>query len=200
MKTAGSPWGIYIGIILLVAAVSAGVYYYTSARTPSPGDIALPPVEAGEQSQKAAEQGVRIEGGEVVEKDEQGQVLWRVRAAGEITYDDKAKVLRGSDIEFEVNLQGQPTVKVQAPRFIADYAGRRIEFGDGVGGAMVDGSADFQVEKLEYQMNTQKLVGRGGAKFNRGHYSATADRIVVDMKNRQIRMHGNVLLARRQES
>ncbi len=200
MKSGGSPWVTYLAIVVLMAAVSAGVYYYTSTRPPAPEETALPAAGPEQQTQQPAKKGVRIEGGEVVEKDAQGRVLWRVRADGEITYDDKTELLRGSDIEFEVNVEGQPAVKVQARQFVADYAGRRIEFAEGIGGELLDGSGDFRVGALEYQMSTQKLIGSGGADFNRGHYTAGADRIVVDMKNRQIRMHGNVSLARRQAS
>ncbi len=197
MKRNASPWGIYAAVFLLMAVVSVGVYYYGGGGRPAPEQTVGPATRPHPPSAQPAEKGVRIEGGEVVEKDEQGRMLWRVRADGKITYDDKTNVLRGSDIEFEVARQGQPAVKVQATDFVADYAGRRIEFANGVGAVLTDQSGDFQVEKLEYHMTTQKLIGTGGVKLRHGAYVASADRLVVDIKNGQTRLHGDVLLARR---
>ena len=115
-----------------------------------------------------------------------------------MTYDDKADVVRGTDIEFEINREGKPSIGIKAPSFKADYGAKLVTFSQGVSGELLDASGDFSAPHLEYQLTTEKLIGTGGVKLHRGHYSAGADKLVVDTRNRQIRMSGNVRLERSQ--
>ncbi len=198
MKPPAKTWAVYVIIIVAIALVSAGIYLYTRAIVPPDEAMRPAPAETQKPQLEPADKGVNIRGGEIVQKDEDGRVLWRVKAEGEMTYDDKADVVRGTDIEFEINRQGKPSIGIKAPSFKADYAAKLVTFPQGVTGELLDAPGDFVASRLEYQLTTEKLIGTGGVELHRGSYSAGADKLVVDVRNREIRMHGNVRLSRRQ--
>jgi len=198
MKQPISTWAIYLTVIVAIVLVSAGIYFYTRATVPPDEAIRPAATETQTPQAEAADKGVHIRGGEIVQKDEEERVLWRVRADGDMTYDDEADVARGTDIEFEINRQGKPSIGIKAPSFKADYGAKLVTFSQGDSGELLDASGDFSAPHLEYQLTTEKLIGTGGVTLHRGHYSAGADKLVVDMRNRQIRMSGNVRLERSQ--
>ncbi len=189
-------WFAVALVLAAVVLISMGIYYGSHRFAPPIEDI-IPPEEPAKPEDTLSGKGVRIEGGEVTEKDEHGVVLWSVRADGEITYDETNELLRGKDVAFVVNLQGQSAMNIEAPEFSADYHTGRIIFTKGVAGSMADKSGEFSVQRLEYQTNIKKLTGTGEAKFRKGLYTASADTIVFDLTNRQTRLHGNVKLSRR---
>jgi hypothetical protein len=189
---------IYLAVIVAIALVSAGIYFYTRATVPSGETLKSTPPETRKTPDEPADRGVSIQGGEIIEKDEEGRVLWRVKADGDLTYDDKTEVVEGANIEFEINRRGKPSIGINAPSFKADYAAKVVTFPEGVSGRLLDAPGDFSVERLEYQWTTAKIIGTGGVRFHRGHYSAGADQLVVDINNPEVRMHGNVKLTRRQ--
>ncbi len=189
---------IYLAVIVAIALVSAGIYFYTRATVPPDEVLDSLPIETKKPQAESADRGVSIRGGEIVQKDEEGRVLWRVKADGDMTYDDKADVVEGVNIEFEINRRGKPSIGIKAPSFKADYAAQLVTFPQGVTGKLLDAPGNFSAQHLEYQLTTAKLIGTGGVRFQRGHYSAGADQLVVDINNPEVRMHGNVNLTRRQ--
>ncbi len=197
MKPPAKTWAIYVIIIVALGLISAGLYLYPRALVPPAEAMQPAPAEPQKPQVEPAHKGVSIRGGEIVQK-EDGRVLWRVKAKGEMTYDDKADVVRGTDIEFEINREGKPSISIKAPSFEADYAAKLVIFAQGVTGELLDAPGDFVASRLEYQLTTEKLIGTGGVELHRGGYSAGAHTLVVDTRSRQIRMHGNVRLSRRQ--
>lgn len=196
MKNTRRQWFSVGAVLVAVVLITVGIYYGSRFFAP-PIEEVIVPEEADKPEDTMASKGVRIEGGKVIEKDEHGTVLWSVRADGDITYDETNQLLRGRDVAFVVNVQGQPAMNIKAPEFTADYDTGRLVFTKGVAGEMVDKSGEFSVQRLEYQTNVKKLVGTGGAQFRKGLYNASADTIVFDLINRQTRLRGNVKLSRR---
>ncbi|MFO7946372.1 MAG: hypothetical protein R6V19_06140 [Armatimonadota bacterium] len=203
MKLPERSWIIYPLVFILIAAVSYGIYRYTS-RPEAMRDIEVdepPEVSQGAEPGEEADDGqgprIVLEGGEWTQKDSQDRVLWHVKAGGEIAYDEDARQLTGDDIAFEVHRQGQPAVALEAPHFSADYEGQRLIFTEGVRGELVGRSEHFTIGTVVYEAANNKLVGSGGGEFEYGQYSARADTLVIDVKNQKTRLQGNVVLARR---
>jgi hypothetical protein len=194
-----SPWIIYGAILLLVAVVSVAVYYHTAweAQSGPVETTILPGTEQEDAGSVSTPRGVRVEGGEVEQRDEQGSLMWRVRASGDLMYDDRDRLLRGTDVEFDVLAQDQPAVSLRAPRLLARDDGKRIEFAEGISGTSQDHNSAFEVQQMEYLAEIQKLVGTGGVVLRQGDYLISADQLVIDVKNRQTRLRGNVSVARR---
>jgi|LSQX01.1.fsa_nt_gb hypothetical protein len=199
--TQRSPWVIYGAILLFVASVSTAVYYHTgwrvqsdSAETPQ-----FPVAQSAADNIAPTPKGVRVEGGEVEQRDEEGTLLWRVRTSGELLYDDTSRQLRGSDVEFDVLAEGETTVSLNAPTLLADYDGKRVEFSSGVSGTAEDHNSSFEMQQMEYLAGAdiQKLVGSGEVTLRRGDYLIRADQLVIDVKHRQMRLRGNVTVTRR---
>jgi hypothetical protein len=199
--TQRSPWVIYGAILLFVASVSTAVYYHTgwrvqsdSAETPQ-----FPVAQSAADNLAPTPTGVRVEGGDDEQRDEEGTLLWRVRTSGELLYDDTSRQLRGSDVEFDVLAEGETTVSLNAPTLLADYDGKRVEFSSGVSGTAEDHNSSFEMQQMEYLAGAdiQKLVGSGEVTLRRGDYLIRADQLVIDVKHRQMRLRGNVTVTRR---
>jgi hypothetical protein len=201
MKRTDRTWILYVVVFILLAALSWGLYRYTA----STGATAEGPVVPGpEQTQPpedapAQEQEPKIvfEGGEWTKKDADGTLLWRVQAEGEIKYEEDRRRLEATGVALEVYRRGEPAVRIEAPKFIADYEGRRMTFQQGIHGELIGAVGRFSVNEIVYQSTNRKLVGTGGAEFIYGGYSARAETLVIDVKNAKTRLRGDVVLAGR---
>ena len=178
-------------VVLLVLAAACGAIYL-GMRLPVQRQPAQPPAEQPSEKPQALD----VQGAEIEQRDASGKLQWKVSAAGKIEFDKDRGLARGRDVKFEMSQQGQPQVIVQAPLFEADYKSGKLTFDKGVSGRMSDGSAQFEVSRLEYQLDTRKLVGWGGARFVHGSYQATAAEMVVDARNKKVRLRGGVRFTR----
>lgn len=186
---------IAVGAVLLLTLGAIYIAVWKSQPTQdSTPNAAAPTAVAGPTpatpGQKPA--GVTIEGADLEQRDPQGRLEWKVTAAGEFEFDTKQERITGHDVQFEMLQQDKLPVIIVAPVFDADYAARKLTFGQGVKGHLKDGSAHFQVSRLVYDFDTKKLVGSGGAHFVQGQNSASAQEIVLDAAAKKVRMRGGV--------
>ena len=137
-----------------------------------------------------------IEGAEVIQRDEAGEIIWQVSAQGEFAYSEDNEVLQAEDIRWELMRPGQDSLIVEAPRFLASYPERKITFSEGVSAYTPDRSQLFEMSRLVYQTDTEKLLAEGGVRFRYGRYQATGHRLVIDNRAQQVRMSGGVYFAR----
>jgi lipopolysaccharide export system protein LptA len=156
------------------------------------GPTPTPPTLPSPSTMPQLPTGVNVEGAEIEQRDPAGELEWKVTAGGQIEFDKDTQVVTGSQVRFEMLQKNRLPVIIEAPVFRADYVGGKATFDQGVRGHYSDGSAHFQVNHLVYDFHTRKLTGTGGAKFVQGKYTATGDKIVLDAKEKKVRLTGGV--------
>ncbi len=195
----------YIGLIIVVIVVLMAIGAVIVGTRLSPGPPAVPegmPEQVTEPAQPSLEQAIAklqnltIEGAQVTQRDDAGKIIWQVSAQGEFGYSEDNEVLRAEDIRWELTRPGQDSLIVEAPLFLASYPERNITFSEGVRAYTPDKSQLFEMSRLVYQTDTEKLFAEGGVRFRYGGYQATGNRLVIDNRAQQVRMSGGVHFAR----
>jgi len=196
----------YVGLTVVVIVVLMAIAAVIVGTRLSPGPPAVPEgmaQQATESAQPGLEQAIvklqdlTIEGAQVTQRDEAtGEIVWQVSAQGEFGYSEDNEVLRAEDIRWELTRPGQDSLIVEAPLFLASYPERNITFSEGVRAYTPDKSQLFEMSRLVYQTDTEKLLAEGGVRFRYGRHQATASRLVIDNRAQQVRMSGGVHFAR----
>ncbi len=193
----------YIGLTIVVIVVVVAIGAVVIGTRLSPGPPAVPegmPQQATESAQPSIEpsitklQNLTIEGVQITQRDDAGKIIWQASARGR--YSEDNQVLRAEDIRWELMRPGQDSLIVEAPLFLASYPERTITFSEGVRAYTPDRSQLFEMSRLVYQTDTEKLVAEGGVRFRYGGYQATGNRLVIDNRAQQVRMSGGVHFAR----
>ena len=194
-----------VGLTIVVVVVLAAIAAVIIGTRLSPQPPAVPegmPQQATEPTQPSLEQStaklqnLTIEGAQVTQRDEAGEIIWQVSARGQFGYSENNQVLRAEDIRWELMRPGQDSLIVEAPLFLASYPEREITFSKGVSAYTPDRSQLFKMARLVYQTDTERLTAEGGVRFRYGHYQATSRRLIIDNRAQQVRMSGGVHFAR----
>jgi len=195
----------HIGLTTIVIVVLVAIAAVIIGMRLSPGPSAVPehsaqqttePPQPDPEQAVSKLQNLTIEGAQITQRDEAGQIVWQVSARGQFGYSEDNEVLRAEDIRWELTRPGQDSLIVEAPLFLASYPERNITFSEGVRAYTPDRSQLFEMPRLVYQTDTEKLLAEGGIRFRYGHYQATSHRLVIDNRAQQVRMSGAVHLAR----
>ena len=195
----------YVGLTIVVIVVLVAIAAVIIGTRLSPKPPAVPEGMAQQATEPAPPsieqsitkpQNLTIEGAQVTQRDEAGEIIWQVSAQGEFGYSEDNQVLRAEDIRWELTRPGQDSLIVEAPLFLASYPERKITFSEGVSAYTPDRSQLFEMSRLVYQTDTEKLLAEGGVRFRYGRYQATSRRLVIDNRAQQVRMSGGVQLAR----
>ena len=180
-------------IVVVALALAVGLIVFAvrqrppAATTPAPGKA---PATATAPS--GASPQVAVKGAEVEQRDKLGKLQWKVTASGDLQFDKGRQVAHGRDVQFQIMQADKPNILIRATSFEANYNAKKLSFEQGVSGRLADGSGEFSVQRLEYDLTTKKLVGSGGARFTQGQYTATAPEIVLDTAHTKVRMRGGV--------
>ncbi len=193
--------GLTIVVIVVLAAITAVIIGTRLSPQPPAGpeesvQQTTEPTQPSLERSTAKLPNLTIEGAQVTQRDEAGEIIWQVSARGEFGYSENNEVLQAEDIRWELTRPGQDSLIVEAPRFLASYPERRITFSEGVSAYTPDRSQLFKMARLVYQTDTEKLLAEGGVRFRYGHYQATSRRLVIDNRAQQVRMSGGVHFAR----
>jgi len=163
MRIRTGTWLVYVAVLCAVALVSFLIWHFSVAPEGDAGP-AGPPADGGQEPEPGAEKGLRVAGGELVERDAEGKIIWQVKADGEFTYDEKAGVARGSDVAFAVVLEDERDLRIGAPRFEVRYADNTATF---TGGIMVGSrkpEAAFKAESATYDIKKHVLSATEGVR------------------------------------
>lgn len=183
-----------IVVVLIVLAVGAGGVLVWLERTPPPARAVSPAAGASGQGQakKAATKGasVSIAGGEVEQRDKKGNLVWKLKISGQFSTDASLGSLTGKKVVWDLTEAGGKGWRVTAPEIKVDYNGRRVVFPQGAEVRATDGSMSFVAKRVEYQMDTKKLVCEGGVKMTHPGGVVVADRMVIDTASRQVTAEG----------
>ena len=179
--------GRTLGMVALVAAlVGVVVVIVWVARQPRGPVTQGSAVEIPEPDEPATP--IEISGGEIVQRDEDGEVLWRAKFGGAIEIDEQGRSLQHTDVVWELQRDGVTDLSVKAPTMRADYDARLLVFGEGVDITADDGAARFVVDDLRYELDTDKLIGEGEVSFRYGGFAMTGTRLVIDHANDKVRV------------
>ncbi len=180
--------GLIVAVAGGVVAIIVVVSLVGQVRVSPPEET----VEPGPQPKESVgqPQELQIEGTEVTQRDEQGNIIWQVRAAGQLNYDESSQTLQGEDIHWELMRAGREKLIVEAPRFAAQDKNQQINFSDGVQVYTESKSQIFAVSSLTYESDTQKLIGHGSVRFRVGNWEATGRRLVIDNRRQEVRLAG----------
>lgn len=164
MKGRTGTWLLYVGVLCAVALVSFLVWRFSVAPA-GDDDLPMPPADKPGQDEQAGEgKGVRVRGGELIERDAEGNIIWQVKADGEFTYDEKAGVARGKDVAFTVVLKDERDLNISAPGFEVHQADNQATF---TGGIMVGSrkpEAAFKADSATYDMKQHVLSATKGVR------------------------------------
>ena len=195
-----------VGLTIVVIVVVVAIVVVIIGTRLSPGPPAVPggiSQQTTESAQPSLEQAVArlqdltIEGAQVTQRDEAtGEIIWQASAEGQFEYSENNEALRAEDIRWELTRPGQDSLIVEAPLFLASDPERKITFSEGVRAYTPDKSQLFEMSRLVYQTDTEKLLAEGGVRFRYGGYQATGNRLVIDNRAQQVRMSGGVHFAR----
>jgi hypothetical protein len=196
-----------LGTIVLVAAavLLLGVALLVILRgqpEPSPEDAEPPPAvndlaEDGEDGEKQPEEetGIQISGTELTIREE-GEVIWRASFGGEIELDKDNRVAQATDVLWEFEGQGFQGLTLTAPQMRAAWDERRLHFSEGV---LIESEGEdlrFRADTAVYQFDTQKVIGRGDVRFQRGNFYGHAEEVVVDNRREVVRLKRGSLTRR----
>ncbi len=184
-------------VAMMVAAlglVAVAAFVVVQTRTPAPTET--PAAVAAEQARRTAEKAerakVEVSGTEVVRRDHEGKIIWRVASAGTLEFDEQQRAARAEGVKWVLEKSGLGSLTLSAPLMEADYEGRRLVFSKGVAIESGKQDASFSAKRIEYQFDTEKLLGSGKVKFNRGKFTGTARELVIDNRAKKVRLKGGV--------
>jgi len=185
----------YTAWVLLGAAVAGVlavvVFVVTRSRGPEPAESPeTAAARAAARAERAERAKIEVSGTEVVRRDANGQVIWRVAAEGVLEYDEQQRAVRAEDVKWVLEKSGLGDLTLTAPLMEADYDSQRLEFSRGVAIKSDKEDASFSAERIEYQFDTEKLVGEGNVKVRRGGFTGTAREMVIDSRARKVRLKG----------
>ena len=184
--------GRTVGMVALVAAIVGVVVVIVWVARQPRGPIT--PDSAAETSvPDEPATPIEISGGEIVQRDEDGEVLWRAKFGGTIEIDEQGRSLQHTDVVWELERDGVTDISVKAPIMRVDYDARLLFFGEGVDIAADDGAARFVVDDLRYELDTDKLIGEGEVAFRYGGFTLTGSRLVIDHANNKVRVTDGTL-------
>lgn len=136
---------------------------------------------------------IEASGGEVVHRDESGEVVWTAKFGGTISVDEQQRRLRHTDVHWELQRGGLTDLSVRAPVMEADYDSRLLIFSEGADIQAEGGRARFVVDEVRYEFDTHKLISEGEVAFSYGGFTLTGTKLVIDNANRKVRVSNGCL-------
>jgi len=180
-----------LGLGALVAAALLLVLVMVWVMRQPRGEPEPEPEVAAEQQPAAPS--LEASGGEVVHRDERGEVVWTAKFGGTIKVDAQQRHLRHSDVVWELARGGLPGLSVRAPVMDADYDTRRLTFSQGVDVQAYGGAARFVVDELRFEFDTHKLIGEGQVAFRYGGFTLKGTKLVIDNRRKKVRVSNGTL-------
>ena len=179
-------------VVAAAGLIAVIVFAVTQMGKPQVAETpALPArAEPDQASEKAATYGIEVTGTEVVRRDREGNVIWRVSAEGTLEFDEEQRAARAEDVNWVLEESGLGKRALTAPLMEADYESKRLLFSEGVAIESEKEDASFSAERIAYEFDTEKLVGSGSVTVKRGKFTGTARELVIDSRARKVRLKG----------
>lgn len=135
---------------------------------------------------------IEIKGPSLVQRDAQGNEVWSAHTTGELEVSDEDQRVRAKDVVWTLK-RGKDTVAVKSRHMELTWRGGDVQFGGDID-IRATGGRRFTAKQARFETGTEKLICEGGVVWEAGRYSAGADQLVIDIRNKKIRLRGNVKL------
>ena len=199
MKSVNPVWvAVAIAVILSAAAIG---YNALRAKQANPGGVPKDKWKPPREPEKWTPEGRRafgnvdITGPNLVQRDAKGNEVWSARTQGELEVSDQNERLRANGVVWTLT-RGKDTVAVESQRMELTWLGGDVKF-EGDIDIRATGGRRFTAKQARFETGTEKIICEGGVAWNAGRYSAGADKLVIDVRNKKIRLRGNVKLVAR---
>ena len=201
MRSVSPVWvAVAVAVILAVATIAFNAW---RAKLANPGGMpnAKTAYEVPKPLGQHTEGGrrtfgnVEVEGPSLVQRDKRGNEVWSARTTGQLEVSDKDQRVRANGVVWTLK-HGKDTVAVESRSMELTWTGGDVQFGGDIG-IRANGGRRFTAKQARFETGTQKLICEGGVAWEAGRYTAGADRLVIDVRNKRIRLRGNVKLVAR---
>jgi hypothetical protein len=195
-----SPVWIAVAVAALLAA--AAIAYNTwGAKKANPTGVPKAEYRPPRAPERRTAEGrrilgdVEITGPTIVRRDAKGNELWSAQTAGALEVSDEAQRVKASGVEWNLT-RGKDKITLKSELMEVGWSGGDVTFGGGIDIRTNQGRR-FLAREARFQTGTEKIVCEGGVSWQAGRYDASADKLVIDVRNRKLRLRGHVKLVAR---
>ena len=189
--------------VVAVATIAASAIVYTTWAVKRANPHAVPKADYGKPRVpgKYTADGrrilgdVQIEGPSIVQRDEQGNEVWSARTVGELEVSDEDERVSATGVVWTLK-RGKDTVTLRSESMELGWTGGDVTFGGDID-IRAGQTRRFIAKQARFETGTEKVICEGGVRWELDRYSAAADKLVIDVKNRKLRLKGNVKLTAR---
>jgi|LSQX01.3.fsa_nt_gb hypothetical protein len=181
-----------IGVLLLAVVVLLVLRSRPDGPETGPDGAEAPANAAAENGEAGGESDVQLSDVSVTISEE-GEVVWRASFGGEVEMDEQQQLASATDVLWEFQGEGFEGLTLKAPLMRASWEDQRLSFSGGIAIEGEGGKLKFSAKTAEYQFSTQKVIGRGDVRFQRGNYFGRAEEVVVDNKQKTVRLKRGTL-------
>jgi len=199
MKGINPVWVAVVVVAILAAATMA--YTTWAVRRANPTGVPKPDYKTPSAPGKYTDKGrrilgnVQIEGPSIVQRDEQGNEVWSARTVGELQVSDEDQRVSATGVVWTLK-RGKDTVTLRSESMELGWTGGDVTFGGDID-IRAGETRRFIAKQARFETSTEKVICDGGVRWELDRYSAAADKLVIDVKSRKIRLRGNVKLSAR---
>ncbi len=191
------PVWVAIGAAAVLAVV-ATIWSVRGARRANPGivrspEFIIPEPPEDESERGGVPRGLQFSGPSVVQNDAEGNAVWSAEAQGEFSVEERQRRVVGTDVLWKL-VKGNEAVSVEAGRMELGWDTGDVSFDEGV--TITTGTdRRFKANQARYQASTDKMICDGGVTWQLARFKASAQTLVVDARDKKIRLRGGVRLA-----
>jgi len=191
------PVWVALGAAAVIATVAI-VWSVWGTRQANPEGQRNPTFELRQPPDKPGEagpvpRGLELSGPSVVQTDAEGNTVWSAKSDGEFTIEERERRVVGTNVLWEL-ARGDEAVSVQASRMELGWDTGDVSFDQG---AVVTAGANrrFKAKQARYESATHKVICEGGVTWESERFDASAQTLVVDTKDKKIRLRGDVRIS-----
>ncbi|MFQ6131062.1 MAG: hypothetical protein ACE5R4_03425 [Armatimonadota bacterium] len=116
----------------------------------------------------------------VGEKDEEGNWVWEAQFGGELEVDQKAGIVRGSEVTCTIPMGAEDTLEVTAGQFRADQGNRRLRFEQKARAELKPRGSYFLADAFDWAIDEQRLQAVSGVELRHESMKITGDKLEAD--------------------
>lgn len=187
---------VAIGAAAVLATVAV-IWSVRGARRANPEGVHNPEFIIPEPPEKRDEggsvpPGLEFSGPSVVQNDAQGNAVWSATSGGKFTVEQRGRRVVGTDVVWKL-AKGDQAISVEAGRMELGWETGDVSFGKGVSIATGE-DRRFRANQARYEASTDKMICGGGVTWQSERFKASAQTLVVDAREKRVRLRGGVRL------
>jgi hypothetical protein len=199
MKQISPVWvAVVVAAILAVAAIAYNTWRAKEANPEGVPKAEYRPPRTPERRTAGGRRilgNVEITGPSIVQRDAKGNEIWSAQTAGALEVSDEDQRVKASGVEWNLT-RGKDKITLKSELMELTWAGGDVTFGGDVDIRTNQGRR-FVAQQARFETGTEKIICEGGVSWQAGRYDASADRLVIDVRNKKLRLRGHVKLVAR---